>query len=79
MYKRQALGSPYVRDVRGMGLMVGVGIQGITHAEAAAKLREAGLLCLTAGSDTLRLLPPLTITKAELDEGLAIMKKVLCD
>ena len=75
----EALGSPYVRDVRGMGLMVGVGIQGITHAEAAAKLREAGLLCLTAGSDTLRLLPPLTITKAELDEGLAIMKKVLCD
>ena len=74
-----ALGSPYVRDVRGMGLMVGVGIQGMTHAEAAAKLREAGLLCLTAGSDTLRLLPPLTITKAELDEGLAIMKKVLCD
>lgn len=63
-----------------MGLMVGVGIQGITHAEAAAKLREAGLLCLTGrGSDTLRLLPPLTITKAELDEGLAIMKKVLCD
>lgn len=75
----EALGSPYVRDVRGMGLMVGVGIQGITHAEAAAKLREAGLLCLTAGSDILRLLPPLTITKAELDEGLAIMKKVLCD
>ena len=75
----EALGSPYVRDVRGMGLMVGVGIQGMTHAEAAAKLREAGLLCLTAGSDTLRLLPPLTITKAELDEGLAIMKKVLCD
>ena len=75
----EALDSPYVRDVRGMGLMVGVGIQGMTHAEAAAKLREAGLLCLTAGSDTLRLLPPLTITKAELDEGLAIMKKVLCD
>lgn len=75
----EAMGSPYVRDVRGMGLMVGVGIQGMTHAEAAAKLREAGLLCLTAGSDTLRLLPPLTITREELDEGLAIMKKVLCD
>ena len=73
------LNSPYVSGVRGMGLMIGVGIQGMTHAEAAAKLREAGLLCLTAGSDTLRLLPPLTITRTELDEGLAIMKKVLCE
>ena len=75
----EAMGSPYVRDVRGMGLMIGVGIQGMAHTEAAAKLREAGLLCLTAGGDTLRLLPPLTITRTELDEGLAIMKKVLCE
>jgi acetylornithine/N-succinyldiaminopimelate aminotransferase len=38
---------------------------------------DAGLLVLTA-KDVLRFLPPLTITKNELDEGLAILEKVLC-
>ncbi|MDD3165163.1 MAG: aspartate aminotransferase family protein [Oscillospiraceae bacterium] len=73
-----ALGSRYVRDVRGMGLMIGVGVQNIAHSALCAKLLDAGLLTLTAGSDTLRLLPPLTITYEELDKGLAIMKRVLC-
>ena len=36
-----------------------------------------GLLCLTAGKDTLRLLPPLSITKDEIDKGLAIMARVM--
>ena len=36
-----------------------------------------GLLCLTAGKDTLRLLPPLVITKNEIDRGLAVMAKVM--
>jgi 4-aminobutyrate aminotransferase-like enzyme len=34
-------------------------------------------LTLTAGSDTLRLLPPLVITRDEIDRGLAIMAKVM--
>jgi 4-aminobutyrate aminotransferase-like enzyme len=41
------------------------------------KLMEEGLLCLTAGSDTLRALPPLVISKAEIDKGLDIMSKVM--
>ena len=72
-----ALGSPYVSGIRGMGLMLGVGVQGMTHRELKDKLMERGLLCLTAGADTLRLLPPLTITREELDRGLAIMEKVM--
>ena len=72
-----ALNSPYVSGVRGMGLMIGVGIQGMTHTEMKDKLMAEGLLCLTAGSDTLRLLPPLVITGDELDRGLAIMAKVM--
>ena len=68
-----ALNSPYVSGVRGMGLMIGVGIQGMTHTEMKNKLMDAGLLTLTAGKDTLRLLPPLVITKEEIDKGLAIM------
>jgi acetylornithine aminotransferase len=39
--------------------------------------RERGLLVLTAGSDVLRLLPPLVITEAEADEALSIIGAVL--
>lgn len=38
---------------------------------------EKGLLCLTAGHSTIRLLPPLTISYEEMDQGLAIMTEVL--
>ena len=72
-----ALNSPYVSGVRGMGLMIGVGVQGMSHKELKDKLMAAGLLTLTAGKDTLRLLPPLVITKEEMDKGLAIMKEVM--
>lgn len=72
-----ALNSPCVSGVRGMGLMIGVGVQGVTHKELKDKLMAAGLLTLTAGKDTLRLLPPLVITKEEMDKGLAIMAQVM--
>ena len=62
---------------RGMGLMIGVAVQeGYTNKALAASLMDAGLLVLTAGP-ALRLLPPLTITKEEMDAGLAIMEKTL--
>ena len=72
-----ALNSPYVSGVRGMGLMIGVGVQGMTHRELKDKLMAAGLLTLTAGKDTLRLLPPLVISREEMDKGLAIMAQVM--
>ena len=61
----------------GMGLMLGIDVKGPrTNKELAALLIDHGLLCLTAG-DRLRLLPPLVITKEEMDEGLAILKQTL--
>ena len=60
-----------------MGLMIGVGVQGMTHRELKDKLMAAGLLTLTAGKDTLRLLPPLVISREEMDKGLAIMAQVM--
>ena len=60
-----------------MGLMIGIDVNdGWTNKELANKLIENGLLILTAGSG-LRLLPPLVITKDEIDKALNIMKKVL--
>ena len=72
-----ALNSRCVSGIRGMGLMIGVGVQGMTHKELKDRLMAEGLLCLTAGKDTLRLLPPLSITKDEIDKGLAIMARVM--
>ena len=73
----EGLHSPYVAGVRGMGLMIGIQLQGVSHKELAQKCIDAGLLVLTAGKDTLRLLPPLTITKEEIMKGLAILRQVL--
>jgi acetylornithine/N-succinyldiaminopimelate aminotransferase len=73
----EAMNLPCLGSTRGMGLMIGVEVKGDkTNRELANKLVENGLLILTAGS-SLRLLPPLVITKDEMDKGLAIMKAVL--
>ncbi|MBP1736393.1 MAG: Acetylornithine aminotransferase [Oscillospiraceae bacterium] len=64
-------------STRGLGLMIGIEVLGSqTNKELAAKLVENGVLCLTAGK-MLRMLPPLTITKEEIDKGLSILKQVL--
>ncbi len=68
---------PAVREVRGLGLMIGISIAGAKPIDLANKCIENGLLMLTAGADALRMLPPLVITYAEIDKGLAILKKVL--
>ena len=69
--------APAVKQVRGMGLMIGVSLKDAKPADAAARCIEKGLLVLTAGSDALRLLPPLTISDEEIEKGLAILKTVL--
>ena len=72
-----ALDSPYIAEVRGLGLMLGIAIQNYSHRDLVARLLDNGLVCLTAGSDTVRLLPPLTISQAELEAGVDIFRKVL--
>lgn len=71
-----ALGSPAIHDVRGMGLMLGIVVDEGKHTAFANRLIEKGVLVLTAGSSIVRLLPPLTITREELDEALAVMREV---
>ena len=76
----EGFGSPAVSGTRGLGLMMGVTLnQGYTNSTLAGKMVEAGLLVLTAGQNVIRLLPPLTISREEIDKGLAIMKTVLCN
>jgi acetylornithine/N-succinyldiaminopimelate aminotransferase len=67
---------PVVREVRGKGLMIGIDITVDAWPILETALQK-GLLLLTAGQKTLRLLPPYIITDTELDEGLEILKSVL--
>ena len=65
-----------IRDVRGAGFMWGVDVHE-TAGTIVARAFEKGLLLVTAGDHTLRLLPPLVMTQAQLAEGLAIMESAI--
>ena len=85
----QALGSPFIKEVRGIGLLLGIELVAdfaercsLTCGKAPAgflveRLHEAGLLSIPSGTHTLRWLPPLTVSQAEIDEAVAILSKVL--
>jgi acetylornithine/N-succinyldiaminopimelate aminotransferase len=68
--------APRVRQVRGRGLMWGVEL-----AEPAAPFvvaaREQRLLVLTAGPNVIRIVPPLIVTRPELERGAAMLEEVL--
>ena len=72
--KLQAL--PHVTSVSGLGLMLGVSLEGKEALDVVKKALEEGLMVLTA-KDKVRLLPPLTITYDEIDQGVEILKKAL--
>ncbi|WP_175986612.1 acetylornithine transaminase [Bacillus sp. Marseille-Q1617] len=65
-----------VKEVRGEGFMIGIQVEGEAK-EAIEHLRKNGLLTLPAGPDVIRLLPPLTVTEAELEEALTILEQSL--
>src|SRR5215471_13679772 len=62
-------------ELRGAGLLLGIRCV-VPAADFVAKLRQNGLLALTAGENVLRILPPLIAGEAEIDEALDIMNRV---
>jgi acetylornithine/N-succinyldiaminopimelate aminotransferase len=67
-----------VAEVRGRGLMVGVGLtDGLNAGRIASDALEAGLVVNAPVADTLRLLPPLVIANAEVGEALGILEPLL--
>jgi len=74
----QRIESPMIREVRGLGLMIGVELkQKVTPSLMA--LMERGVLALPAGLNVLRLLPPLVIKKSDLDAVADQIEYVLND
>jgi len=69
---------PAVREVRGLGLMIGVDTDQ-ENKPLITKMAAHGLLAVPAGTRTVRFLPPLNITKAEVDEALAKFTQALGD
>lgn len=67
---------PHVEKITGLGLMIGIQLNGVVVGDVVEKARENGLLTLTA-HEKLRLLPPLNIGEQELAEGLSILEKTL--
>jgi len=72
----RALSSPLIRDVRGLGLMVGVELKRPAGPFLAA-MAQQGVLALQAGSTVVRFLPPLVIERADLRQVVETLDAVL--
>ncbi|WP_307977183.1 acetylornithine transaminase [uncultured Streptococcus sp.] len=64
-----------VTQIRGLGMMIGIETNE-NLADIVEAARGAGLIVLTAGKNVIRLLPPLTLTKDEIDQGVTILAQV---
>jgi len=66
---------PKVSAVRGLGMMIGIETSA-SLSKIVEAARQKGLIILTAGENVIRLLPPLTISRDEIQQGIAILKEV---
>jgi predicted acetylornithine/succinylornithine family transaminase len=68
---------PYITEVRGHGLLVGVEFDSDIAADVLGKLVEEGVLMNAPAPNVLRFMPPLVLTEEEVDEVVAKLAKVL--
>ena len=76
MEKLRAIQSPNIREVRGLGLMIGIEMRQKVAPYIKA-LQEKKIIVLNAGMTVIRLLPPLVISYAQIDTLLAALEEVL--
>jgi len=62
-------------EVRGSGMLLGIRCV-VPAGDVVTRLRQNGLLALTAGDNVLRLLPPLIVSESEIGEAMDILQKV---
>ncbi|MCU1528849.1 MAG: acetylornithine aminotransferase, partial [Frondihabitans sp.] len=75
----RAIGSPLVEEVRGRGLLIGVGLTEPIAGEVSARALAAGLIVNAANDSSIRIAPPLIVGDAEIDEFASIFAAVLKD
>jgi acetylornithine/N-succinyldiaminopimelate aminotransferase len=71
------LGEAHITRVRGAGLLIGFDLVDGTSKDFASRLMQAGLLVSNIGERTIRLAPPLTVTAAQVDEALSMLRSQL--
>ena len=69
---------PKISAVRGLGMMIGIETSA-SLSKIVEGARQKGLIILTAGENVIRLLPPLTISREEIQQGIAILKEVFSE
>jgi len=69
---------PNISAVRGLGMMIGIETSA-SLSRLVEVARQKGLIILTAGENVIRLLPPLTISREEIQQGIAILKEVFSE
>lgn len=74
--KLRNIQSPIVREIRGMGLMIAIELK-FEVKDYIKRALSDGVLLIAAGRNTLRLLPPLVITREEIDKVCNVLEKVL--
>jgi acetylornithine/LysW-gamma-L-lysine aminotransferase len=72
----RAMASPRVREIRGLGLMIGLELKEKAGPFAQALMQE-GVLALLAGTTVLRFLPPLVISREQIDRVVDALARVL--
>ncbi|CAI9391875.1 acetylornithine transaminase [Microbacterium sp. T2.11-28] len=73
----EALDSPLVRETRGRGLLIGVGLRHPVAGAVVAAAQQHGLIVNAANEDTVRLAPALTIGDVEVDEFIDLFGRAL--
>jgi acetylornithine/LysW-gamma-L-lysine aminotransferase len=72
----RAIKTQKVREVRGLGLMIGIELKE-KAGPYVEQLMERGVIVLLAGATVIRLLPPLVISREEIDMALSALREVL--
>ncbi|MCX8036877.1 MAG: acetylornithine/succinylornithine family transaminase [Candidatus Sumerlaeia bacterium] len=75
--KLRAIQSPLIREVRGLGLMLGIELKEKAQKYLQALQDEHRILGLLAGPTVMRFLPPLTITSEDVDRCVEAVRAVL--
>jgi len=68
--------STAIKDVRGIGLMMGIELN-CNSSDIISSCREKGLLLVGAGSTVIRFVPPLVITEQEIDKAIDILESAI--
>jgi acetylornithine/succinyldiaminopimelate/putrescine aminotransferase len=70
--------SPVVREIRGSGLLMGIELrEGVSTSTFVDLCRENGVLVVSASGNTVRLIPALIVTPAEIDAAFVVFDKVI--